>query len=227
MIALYIILGVLLFLFLLTLCPVGFEVSFRQEFSLTLRYLFLTFHLLPGKEKEEEPKEREEPEKEKKPGAGLETLKALFRQEGFSGFLKALFDLVKLASGASKKLLSHIKVKNFDLYLCLAGAEDAAAAAIQYGQVSAAVYSACGFLLGLTGCRRRAVTVDLDYQAEENTVDFSARLSLRPLHAIKAALSLLAGSIPFLRKVLRAGSAGKNDKQSERVPQKRKQGDQS
>ena len=49
MLALKIIGGVLLFLLALTLLPLRMELGFQTEFSLTLRYLFLSFRLLPGK----------------------------------------------------------------------------------------------------------------------------------------------------------------------------------
>lgn len=218
MLAFLIILGILLFLFLLTVIPLRLDLSFQQEFSLTLRYLFLKFPILPGKEKPEEPEEKQEEEKQ---GGGLEKVKGLLKQEGFFGFLKALFELVKLAASSSKKVISHIRLKSFDLYLCLAGAEDAAAAAVLYGELSGAVYSACGFLFGLTGCRKKAVSIDLDYQLEENRVDFSARISILPLFILKEGFSLLIHSVPFLRKFLSAG----RQKPQERVSLTRKQGD--
>lgn len=205
MIVLYVFLGILLFLFLLTLLPLRLEVSFQQEFFLTVRYLFLSFHLLPGKEPEEESKQEEEAEKEKKTGSGLDKLRKTLKQHGFNGFLNALFELVKQAASSSKSLLSHLKWRKFDLYLCVAGKEDAAEAALLYGRLSAAVYSACGFLFGLTGCRKKAVTVDLDYQAEENLVDFSAKLSILPLFVIKEGISLLIHSMPLLRMFQSSG----------------------
>ncbi len=200
--------GILLFLFVLTLVPLRVELGFQQEFSLTLRYLFLSFRLLPGKETEPETEKREEEkqETEKK----LDLKKSLKRQ-GFFGFVETLLELVGVAAHSAKELLSHLKIKAFDLYLCLGGAGDAAEAAIQYGQLSGAVYSACGLLFGLTGCRKKAVTVDLDYQAEENQVDFSARLSILPLFLIKEGISLLIHALPPVRKLLSGGPA-KNQK---------------
>lgn len=214
MIVLYVILGILLLLFLLTLIPVRIDVSFRQEFSLTLRYLFLAFPVLPEEEKPK--KEAEEAPKEgKEQGSSLQKLKSILKEQGFLGFLKALFQLVKMAASASKKILRAIKVKRFDLYLCLAGAGDAADAAVLYGELSGAVYTACGFLFGLTGCRKKAVTVDLDYQAEENLVDFSARISIRPFTVLAEGISLLIKALPILWKFLKSG--GRNKKLERKV----------
>ncbi len=208
MTALWIVLGVVLFLVLLTWIPVNVDVGFRQEFTVTLHYLFLRFRLFPGKEKEQPP--REEPKKE----GGAGKIKEILGRTGFAGFLQSLFQLVKLLASSGKRLVSRFRLKRFDLYLCLAGGEDAAQAAIQYGQLSGAVYSACGFLFGLTGCKRRAVTVDLDYESRENKVEFSARISLRPAHVIKEGVSLLIKGLPVLRKLIGTGSKKKERRAS-------------
>lgn len=202
MVGLLIVLGVLLFLLLLLLCPLRIEVRFQEQFFLTLRYLFLKFPLLPGKEEESQPEETQEEEKKEK--AGLKEIKGLLKQEGFSGFLKALFGFVKILASSAKKLIQGVRLKSFDLYLCLGGAEDAAEAAIQYGKLSGAVYAACGFLFGLAGCKQKSVTVDLNYQSEQSRVDFSGKLSVCPLLVLKEAVALLFKSLPFIRKIMEA-----------------------
>lgn len=202
MLALAIIGGILLLLFLLTLLPVGIEVAFREEFALTLRYAFLRFPLLPGGAEEEEPKPEPKPETKEKAGPGAaERLKRALRREGFWGLVQAVGEFVKEALMASGKLLSHLKLKRFDLYLCLGGAYDAAQAAILYGQLSAGVYGACGALFSVMPCKEKGVTVDLDYSAAENTADFSACLSIRPLFVLRAGLVILWNSLPLLRKL--------------------------
>lgn len=225
MTVLLVICGVLLFLFLLTLFPLRVQLGFEQEFSLTLRYLFLRFHLAPGEEQPEpeEKKQEEKAEEEKKTEKKID-IKQILKRQGVSGFLKSLFELIGLVAKASKRLLSHLKMPKFDLYLCLAGAEDAAEAAIQYGQVSGAVYSACGVLFKLMDCRKKAVSVDLDYQSEESTVVFSTVLSILPIFLLREAFSLLIHGLPIVLKLLRSGSRPKN--QTERISQMRKQGEQ-
>lgn len=202
MIVLYILGGILLFLFLLTLLPVRFEVAFKEEFALTIRYAFLKVPVLPGKEKppEPEPKPKKE-EKEKTGPSTADRLKRSLKREGFWGLVQALAEFVKEALMASGRLLTHLKLKRFDLYLCLGGAYDAAQAAILFGQLSAGVYGACGALFTVMPCKKKGVTVDLDYSAAENTAEFSACLSLRPLFAIKAALVILWNALPLLLKL--------------------------
>lgn len=207
MLAVYIICGILLVLFLLMLLPVRVEVDFREEFALTVRYAFLRIPILPGKEKpEEEPEPKPEPEPEQKPsskkGSGLVgRLKKALKREGFWGFLQSFADFVGAAVNTSGRLLSHLKLRRFDLYLCLGGAVDAAQAAILYGQLSAAVYGACGLVFSIMPCKKKGVAVDLNYGVVENVVDFSACLSLRPIFALKAGLVILWRALLFLWKL--------------------------
>lgn len=203
MLALYIIGGILLFLFVLTLIPVRVEVAFREEFELVVRYAFLRFPVLPGKpQPEEPPPPAPEPESPQKPGpTPLDRIKRALKREGFWGFLQSLADFIQAALQASGRMLSHLHLRRFDLYLCLAGAYDAADAAVRYGQLSAGVYGACGVLFSVMPCKKKGVTVDLDYSAAENAVDFTAALSLRPLFALHAALRILWHALPILRKL--------------------------
>lgn len=200
------VLGLLVVLLALAQFPVGARLAFREEFSLELRVLFFRIPLLPGQEEEEaaEPKEEEpeeKPEKEKKPGLGDRIRRAL-KREGLGGFLQALGELVRLAGEASAGILRGLRLKEFDLYLCLGGAGDAARAAVLYGQVSAGVYSACGELFGLLPCKKKGVTVDLDYERDAPLVDFSARLSIRPAVILWEGLKLLVKARRPLKRIL-------------------------
>lgn len=210
MIIWYILLGIFLLIFLLLLFPVGVDVAFREEFSLTLRYLFLRFPLLPGKASEEgEKPEKDEEKKEKRNGeSGADKLKGMLSRHGLGGFLDSLFEAVGYLTSSTKKILSHLKLKRFDLYLCLGGEPDAAEGAIRYGQVSGAVYSACGALFALMPCRKKGVTVDLNYQSGDDLVDFSARLSVRPIHVVKEGLVLLVKELLVLKRLMGPGRKG-------------------
>lgn len=200
--------GLLLLLLLLSLFPVRASLDFRTEFSLEVGYLFLKFAVLPGKEETEEPEKKEGPkkdkdEKTKKKSPGIVNRgKTALKREGFTGFLQALFELLGLLLRAPVRILKHLKLKRFDLYLLLAGGEDASAAAIRYGQVSAGVYSACGGLFSLLPCKRKGVTVDLDYDAPENLVDFSGEISILPVFVLKEALVLVIKGLRPLKKII-------------------------
>lgn len=218
MVALYIFLGILLFLLLLTLLPVRVDAHFQEEFTLKISYLFLRFKILPGEEKPEEAEKEEKPEKEKpekeKGEGATPKLKRIVKRKGFSGFLESLFELLGMVFNAGKNIVHGIKLKRFDLYLCLGGHDDPAAAAQLYGKLCGPIYTACAGLFSITGAPRRrkpkkAVTVDLDYGSSENLVVFSARVSFLPFTILKEGLALLIHSIPVALGLLRASKAPK------------------
>ena len=115
--------AVLLLLVALLLAPVRLEVRFQEKFSATVKYLFFSFPLTG--EKAEEPPPQETPmEKVEEPSAenGFgQKLKALLHQEGLRGFLGSLQELAHDVKSASQNLLKHVKLKRFDLYVCLGG----------------------------------------------------------------------------------------------------------
>ena len=218
MLALYILGSILLVLLLLLLIPVRVELAFREAFLLVIGYGPLRIPIpLEVEEETEKPQEEEKTPSAKKEGPGR--LKQALKREGFWGFLQALADFIGAASRVTGRLLSHLKLRQFDLYLCLAGSYDAADAAVRYGQLSAGVYGACGLLFSLMPCKKKGVTVDLDYSAAENRVDFSTCLSLRPIFALHMALKVLWSAIPLLRK-LRAGPKFKSKSRSVKADEK-------
>ena len=212
MIVLYIFLcilgGLLLLLFLALLVPVEVSAGFREELTLELRCLFLRIPLLPG-EPEEPGAPAPEPEdvppekkaKKDKPGI-LDRVKAARRREGLAGFLEALGELLKLVFGFTGGVLKGLRLKRFQLYLCVSGDQDAAAGAVLYGRIAAGVYPACGELFSLLPCKDKGVTIDLDYGAPAHKIDFSATLSIRPIVIVAQALKLLFKARKPLRRVL-------------------------
>lgn len=220
MTALVITAGVLLFAFLLLSIPIRLKLGFQQEFTLALHYAFLRFRLLPSKEQPTET-EDEQPT-DTSAWDSLGKIKQSLKRNGAMGFLKALFELVKIVAESSKKLLKHVKLKSFDLYLCLGTEGDPGDAAMRYGEISGAVYSACGMLFGLMPCRKKGVTVDLNYSVPDDTVDFSAVISISPIFLLKEGISLLLKGLPLFKKFIGSSADSEN---KERASQTREQGE--
>lgn len=203
MIVLYILFGIFLFLLLLTLLPVRVAVTFQEEFSIELRYLFFRKTLQAGKEPEQEELEeaKDKTEAEEKAGRRMD-IKQLLTRRGFSGFFQALGEVLGLVGRCSRRLLRRLRLRQFDLYLCLGGAGDAASAALMYGKVAAGVYSVCGELFALMPCKEKGVTVDLDFDGIRHRVDFSAQVSMRPIFLIKEGLILLIKGLFPVKRML-------------------------
>ena len=205
MIVLWILLGLLAAVFLLLLVPVHADVRYREKLELDVRYLFLRRTLLPAPE-EPQAEKAEEPSKEKKPEAQkrkknpmLEKLARFKEAEGLSGLLHLAGDFLRLTDTSAAKIIRRLKIRDFDLYV-LTGDEDAAAAAILYGQACAVVYPAAEALFTLAKCRRRRVSVDLDYAAKTPAVQLAADVSIRPLFALFYGLQYLIGLLPIYQR---------------------------
>ncbi|MGN0478839.1 MAG: hypothetical protein ACI4GO_05365 [Hominenteromicrobium sp.] len=221
MIALWILLGILLLLFLLLLVPVRADVTYRDAVTLDVRYLFLKFRILPAPEKPEagkkpEPeKKQEEKTGEKKPNAAAEKVKRFLKAEGFSGFMQLVGGFLKLTATQAVRLIRKVRLRNFDLYV-MTGGENAAEAAILYGRACALVYSAAEALFTLTKCgkRRRRVSVDLDYSVKTPYVQLEASVSIRPLFVLQYGLQYLIGLLPIYQRLQnprKRGAQGKPD----------------
>ncbi|WP_455014618.1 hypothetical protein [Hominenteromicrobium sp.] len=205
MIVLWILLGLLAAVFLLLLVPVHADVRYREKLELDVRYLFLRRTLLPAPE-EPQAEKAGAPSKEKKPEAQkqkenpmLEKLARFKEAEGLSGLLHLAGDFLRLTGTSAAKIIRRLKIRDFDLYV-LTSDEDAAAAAILYGQACAVVYPAAEALFTLAKCRRRRVSVDLDYAVKTPAVQLAADVSIRPLFALFYGLQYLIGLLPIYQR---------------------------
>ena len=211
MIVLWILLGLIALLFLLLCIPVRFDLNYNGEATVFIRYLFLKYRVLPAPEKKPEPKKEKKPSEkkseeqaeEKKPNPLLQQVK-----KGLTGLLTLAKDLLKATGTRFGKLLKHIKLKDFDLYVLVGGGKDAAEIAILYGEVCAGVYPAVSVLLGLTNCKspHGRVSVDLDYSVKEPKVLCTASGAVRPLFVVHHGVQFILRTIlPFYNKFQNVG----------------------
>lgn len=91
MTALYIIVGILLFIFLLLMIPVSFHFRYDGKPELILQYLFVRIKIVPPKEKSEKQKnksEKSEKPKEKKPEKKENNLKSYIKSVVWTDYLR-------------------------------------------------------------------------------------------------------------------------------------------
>ncbi len=207
MAALWIVLGILLVLFLITLIKVEVLAQYSDTLTLILKILFFKITLVsPDQEKKEkkekpkkkktdkkpEPKKKDEEEKPKKKQSYLSKLK---EKKGLGGLVSLLTSVAKIAGGALKGLFSHLVLKKFDVGIALSG-EDASSTAVTYGKLCSVVYPAVYLITAATVCKDYHVTIEPVFDIDQDTkvyADVHAYLRIIfALHeAIKAGVKLL------------------------------------
>ncbi len=198
MIALYIIGGILLFIFLLLIMPLKIKISSTDEFRVFLYYGFLKFDLLKEKpEKKKKPKhlkqksKSQKPEKEKEEKKGL--LGRLCDEKGIIGAFGYIRDVyVRPILSEIGKLTRKVSIKPLYLNIVFSGAgKDAAAVALDYGKFCAAFYPALGIAENLITVKKQKINIGVDYTMQKNDIRFYLVLHTRLLHITASDLRLL------------------------------------
>ena len=170
MLALYIILGVLLFLFLLTLLNIWVYFDYDNKPALSARIAFVRLQLVPPKpQKPKKKKKKPKPAatdkpKEKKPAEKKSAvdLKKLLKEKGVSGILNIVKRIAELAVGTLGDLFSKVVVNRLDITVDIAGS-DAADAAVKYGRVCAVFYPALNIILNVFKVKKRNINLSPDF----------------------------------------------------------------
>lgn len=178
MVALYILLGILLFLLLLCFVRLRLFLTYTDDARLRIKVLFYEKVLLPAEKKpkkqkpekkakkkpEPKPEEKKEEPKEKKPSY----LQKLKDKKGMTGLISLFTDLAKIAGGALKRLFRHIVIKKLEVGIAL-NSGDAASTALNYGRVCSALYPAVNIIAAATVCKDYHVTVEPVFDDERET----------------------------------------------------------
>ena len=123
MTALWIILGIFAFLFLLLLCPVTLTASYETQLKARLHFLFFSYRLAPPKEKKTKKKKKVKKVPEGPAVPQKSKLKQLIEERGFMGFLRLMKELTQLFVG----LLGVHPVVGGACILFFAGADEGTA----------------------------------------------------------------------------------------------------
>lgn len=169
MLWLYILLGFLLALFLLSLVSVKITASGGESFKCALKIGFVRITLFPPKPKKEKKNKRKKPEQ--KPKSDEENKTNLLKEKGLSWLIDLIKRVAKLANGVLKDFFKRIIVKKLSLSVSIAG-DSAADTAVKYGYCCSAVYPAFGVIAGAVNCERYGVDIAPDF--EENAKSSAA-----------------------------------------------------
>ena len=201
MVFLYILLGILLLIFLISLIRVQFFALYSDDLTLTLKILFFKIKLLPQdeekkekkekkpkkekkKKKEEEKPEKDKKEKEKKPSL----LAQLKDKHGVTGLIELFRSAANIATGMLKGIISHVVFEKLDVGIMLSG-DDAASVALTYGKVCSALYPSINILASATVCRDYNISIEPVFDPEKPTeVYANVHVYLRIIFVLGAAI---------------------------------------
>lgn len=187
---LIVILSILAFITLVLLIPIIAEASYEeQEQLVVVRYLFYKKQLFPPVPKKNK--------KEKPPGKRkLSKIKAEEKRpkKGFFETLHDAVEMVKAASGGVRYIIRRLLFYNIRLQVDVGG-EDAAQTAIQYGKVSAFIYTSYAVLSNAVRFKKLDINIVPCYDTTETRVSFRGRMRVRPS-------TILAGGIGILFQFL-------------------------
>ena len=184
---LYILLFILLLFAFLLIMPINLKASYKGSGLVSVRYLFFKIQLYPQKikkDKKSKTKSKGEATKdisdEKKP------------KEKLSVKIREISDGISLIANAANRLLKHIKIKRFYLNINI-GSPDAAATAIEYGAVSAALYPVCGFIFSQCKVDKKRFNANINarYDLEESSAEIKADITVTLISAIAIAILTL------------------------------------
>ena len=167
---LYILLGIILFILLLMLIPIGFKASYTDEVKAVLLIGFIPIPVYPPKPKKTEKKKKPQKHKHEKPKEEKpkEKKKNLIQEKGIQWLINMIREAAKLAAGALKSFFKHLHIKSMNIQINYCG-EDASDTAVKYGYYCLAVYPAVSILVRASKCREYSVDVSPNFNEGEKS----------------------------------------------------------
>ncbi|MBE6828361.1 MAG: hypothetical protein E7514_07125 [Ruminococcaceae bacterium] len=207
MTALYIILGIIAFFILLLSIKFRIEAEYIDEFTLKVRWLFIKFTIYPlkkpielgGKQKKPAETKEEKPKDENISKKKPNPFKTFYENQGFDGVLQLINDSADALADMMKSFKKHFIIDDLYLWLVISKNHDAAATAIEYGNVCQKVFPALGYICSTLKVRRYDVSVEPDFIGTLSTGQFVFNCSLRPIFLINAGIAF---AFKMLFKVL-------------------------
>ena len=184
MLALYIIFGILLLLFLLLIIPLYITLDYNGNLRLDVGYMFFKTNIIGDKNTEKEQKTVKS--KTQKPNA----LTKKFENKDISEIILQSVELLKIALDRLKPLVKHIIIREFYLALTI-GSEDAEITALTYGRVCAVVYPMRGILAAVMNFKENKVFINADFNSKKSSAVVHVKLNFRPIFAVIAAFSFI------------------------------------
>lgn len=192
----WILLGILAFLVFLLLLPVHTRVCFDGMLQVWCGLGPVSLRIFPLKKKAEQqkkkPKATKVKEAKKKKNEKVKPKKKLT--------LEVLCDFLRLGVQALGKLRRRIVIRNLTCHLVIAD-EDAAATALLYGRIAAAVSALYPVLDRNLRIHHTDISVDADFEKQKSSVLLDVKLAVCPLRLLICAVILLFQFLKIYRKI--------------------------
>lgn len=207
MIALWIVLGLIVLIWLLLATPLRIFLTFADnELSYRVKYGALTIFDSDKQEKETESKPPPQSSKKKAPEksgtvgrllnflglseiSSVANVKHSISANGVVGTIRAALDAVRSLFRRIFRLIRKGVFKKFDLKIAV-GDADAADAALRYGQICALIFPMMTFLENTMCFKNRSIDICCDDTLEETQISFNGQLNYRPWHFVCFAAGL-------------------------------------
>lgn len=200
MIALYIILGILASIIAALIIALSINavitVHYENDITVSLKWLFLKFNILPSekkKKKRKKKKEKSEPEseiveepKEKKDNMFVN----FYRNKGVDGVVQLLKDTAKAIGGLFRRIGRAFVFDELIISLRV-GAGDSAETAIKYGKTCAAAFPAMGVIVNNLRVKRYDIEVVPDFVYGTNDARLHSIIKVRPIKLLNALIIVI------------------------------------
>jgi hypothetical protein len=107
----------------------------------------------------------------------------IVKERGFIGSLRFFYKILILSGKIMKKAIEGIRLNKMKISIDV-GASDAAAVAIEYGQVSALLYPSVAFITSLTKPKEYKVNVSPNFLSEKISMDTELDISARAFYIV-------------------------------------------
>lgn len=203
MTALYIFLGIVLFLIILLSIPVVLDMTYTDKFYLKISWLFLKFKILPHEEKVKNPKNKK-PDKERKPAEQPQNqpvvdevkpkkdnfIKVFYNNQGVTGIIELIKNCANDLGKFGKGFLKSIYIKKLEIAISVSES-DAASTAIKYGKICQEIYPPLGFICSSCHVKNYNVDIRADYCGKKTKGAFDTKVALVPRSVINAGIALV------------------------------------
>lgn len=172
---------------LLLVSPVVIGITYDETLKLWVRLWFVRFWVIPRpKKKKQSPSPKKPPKKqpaEKQPTP----IKGLVQKYGMAGAIRLTVGALSAGGKSAYRLFKGAKIKGMELTLGITG-DDAADAAITYGQVCSVLYPALGTLAQYAKPIDPKLNVYCDYLSKQPVIKGQAYIHIPVYHVVGTAL---------------------------------------